>query len=166
MSNVFFKILDAIIITIARAFVPIRPIEQQIATISKFSDDEFDYFRELIDTVQSRASILLGHLAIVLAVLALSVGNYGAVPNMLKLFSGLIIAFLFLTIVLLRVVGSVASQAEEIASRDAYLDLIKKECSIRYCLFRFSIFATVVLTISLMIGFVLYPPISIPIPTP
>ena len=161
MITLFYSIFDFVCSLIVSIFVSRERIAKQIDTIASFSSNDLDYYREVIDTVQSRASILLAHIAIVLAILSLSITKYANIENMIFLFSVLIVLFLFVTLLLMRIIGAVAGDIASIENKTDYLNQIRNECVLRFCYFRFSIFLAMVLTFALIVGFVIYPPIFI-----
>jgi hypothetical protein len=159
--KVFYKVFDLILGVFVYLFVSHSKVESQIVKISGFYGEAFDYFRESIDTVQTRASILLGHISILLAVLTFSVSNYSQNDIMLKLLSIEIIALLLISLVLLRIIGSVSADEEELVDKNSYVDKIRREAVLRYCYFRFAVFVSMVLTGVLVVGFVIFPPLTL-----
>ncbi|MXP48230.1 hypothetical protein GRI43_12615 [Altererythrobacter luteolus] len=154
--EVFFKIFDSIARLICALVVNFDKISNRIESISQTEDNRISYFRELIDTVQSRVSILIGHVSIMLAVLIFAYTSYSDKGIGAYLIRIEIIAYLVMTAILIRCISAVSKAGSE--SQSDYESELVAEAKLRYGYFRAMSFYSIVFTFFLVFILMRYPP--------
>lgn len=156
MVDLFYRVFDALAKAICSVFVNFDKQAARIDGIAAAEGDRIEYFRELIDTVQSRVSILVAHISMMLALLVFAYTSYKEKGVGAYIIRVEIIAYLIITAILIRCISAVSRVGS--SNNLSYSDELEYEAKLRYAYFRATGFCTILLTFLLVFVLFKYPP--------
>ena len=164
LPEIIYKYVDKVLIRIVYLVVPEDVILRRLKKEADHWGDEdlVDYFLKILNTLHGRASSMISHLSIMLAICTylLKQDNFSAFMRHLVLFDAVV--YLILVLLSIRSLRSIGLDADY-GIRSAYIKHLEKELTLKYTLIQiinsFTIVATIVLVVTLVIfGFSDPPP--------
>ena len=156
MVDLFYRAFDTLAKATCSIFVNFSKLSSRIDSISANESDKVEYYRELIDTVQSRVSIRVAHISMMLALLVFAYTSYKEKGIGSYIIRVEIIAYLIITSILIRCISAVSRVGS--AQNLSYENELELEAKLRYGYFRATGFCTILLTFLLVFVVFKYPP--------